>query len=682
MASPPADTTQERKAILPWVLLGGLVLLGLALRLLHLHALTGDVLYRYPRLDEDYYYNHAATIAAGGGLDLPFWRPPGLMLALALIIKLLGGGLLYPRLIQILLSGACILIVYAIARRFFSVAVALIAGGWVAIHAVLIDFTIAIKATTWVVFLDLALLWLLAEASERKSRWPPLAAGLTLGLSALFRPVILAFVPVAMIWIFLNREGKRLSVHLGLLLLGAALPVLPVAYVNSRAAGTPVMISTNGGINLFIGNNANYRETVVARPGERWNLLILRPASGAGFITEGPQRDRFYYTEAFRHIRRQPIESLLRWSRRLYLYANGHEIPRDTDIYLSRESSPVLGLLVSKGWPCFPSGVLIPLAIVGLAASWRRRRRLMLLWSFLLVQAVTMAVFFVASRYRAPSIPVLAIFAAAGLVWMVGAFRRRAKWGWTALAILAALTVLLNLSTFETRQSLRVEELYFRGNAMSREGDAERAATFYRRSVEIDSTDARPWRTLADQLQKMGRFDAEEIALRRAVALAPDQPKDRDRLVDFLRRRGDREAVLQALKDDLASITGLPGRAARTSFRIGVIYYEKGEYAEARAALERAYELDQDDWPRNVLQWFESVAVAGGKNHPAAEGEFWYAVAVTASRSGRPDVAVPLFHRAAELLRDDAVRSREIEEHLRRLGDTRGRNHNDAGGKP
>jgi len=672
MASSRELDIDGKRTFSPWLVLGALVLLALALRLLHLHEISRDVLYRYPRLDEDYYYDHAAAMAAGRPPELPFWRPPGLMLALAVVFKLLGGGLLYPRLIQILLSTSCVVIVYGLARRFFSTTVALIAAGWVAVYAVLIDFTVAIKATTWVVFLDLLLLWILAEASRRRSRWLPLAGGLALGLSALFRPVIIVFLPAVMLWIFLNREGKRLSLHLGLLLLGTALPILPVSVVNTRAAGTPVLISTNGGVNLFIGNNANYSETVVARPGARWNSLILRPATDAGFPVDGPRQDRFYYAEASRFVRHHPWESLLRWSRRLYLSANGHEIPRDTDIYLTRESSRVLAPLTSKQWPRFPSGVMIPLALLGLVVSWRRRRRLLLLWSFLLVQALVMAAFFVASRYRAPSIPVLAIFSAAGLTWLAAEFRRSVKRGLAASAVVIGLMAALNLPTFETRQSLRAEELYFRGNATFREGDAGKAASLYRRAIEIDSTDVRPWRTLADRLLEIGRTGEAEAALRRAVALAPGESEDRDRLVNFLDRRGDREGVLLALKDELDSHTDLPGRAARTNFRIGVIEYAMGRYGNASADLERAYELDRDNWTKNVSTWFESVAAGGTVGHSAEEGEFWYAVALIAVRSDQPERAVPILHRAARLLRDDPARTREIAEQLERVRTARG----------
>ncbi len=46
---------------------------------------------------------------------------------------------------------------------------------------------------------------------------------------------------------------------------------------------------------------------------------------------------------------------------------------RDQDIYPFRQYSPLLSLLVWKKWLAFPFGLLLPLALLGMALALRRR---------------------------------------------------------------------------------------------------------------------------------------------------------------------------------------------------------------------------------------------------------------------------------------------------------------------
>src|SRR5258708_7885864 len=93
-------------------------------------------------------------------------------------------------------------------------------------------------------------------------------------------------------------------------------------------------------------------------------------------------------------------------------------------------------------------GVLVPLAVLGVVVTWPMRRQLWILYAMTIAYAASVVFFYVFARYRYPLVPMLILFAAAGLTDMAalfttertddqpGAFRGRALW--TAAAVAGA----------------------------------------------------------------------------------------------------------------------------------------------------------------------------------------------------------------------------------------------------
>jgi 4-amino-4-deoxy-L-arabinose transferase-like glycosyltransferase len=99
----------------------------------------------------------------------------------------------------------------------------------------------------------LAFLW----ASERRSAWAWLAPGVLFGLTAMFRPEYLlagaAFVVLAALWSWRDREWKLGLAGAAVLLLGLVLPILPWTIRNVVVLDRVVPISTGGGKALYVG---------------------------------------------------------------------------------------------------------------------------------------------------------------------------------------------------------------------------------------------------------------------------------------------------------------------------------------------------------------------------------------------------------------------------------------------
>src|SRR5258708_33555699 len=63
-------------------------------------------------------------------------------------------------------------------------------------------------------------------------------------------------------------------------------------------------------------------------------------------------------------------------------------------------------------------GVLVPLAVLGLVVTWPMRSRLWILHAMTVAYAASVVLFYVFARYRYPLVPLLIVFAAAGVVEM------------------------------------------------------------------------------------------------------------------------------------------------------------------------------------------------------------------------------------------------------------------------
>src|SRR5262249_13784684 len=152
------------------------------------------------------------------------------------------------------------------------------------------------------------------------------------------------------------------------LLVGVLLPIAPVTLRNHAHGGEWVLLSTNGGLNLYLGNNDHYRDTFSLRPRRHWEELTTQPER-AGLTQPGAQ-SRYFTAKALSVAAHHPLREAGLFARKLYLFFNGAEIPRDSELR-------IFGV-----WPPFPDGILIPLALAGFVVGWRERRKLALLYGF------------------------------------------------------------------------------------------------------------------------------------------------------------------------------------------------------------------------------------------------------------------------------------------------------------
>ncbi|WP_375768573.1 glycosyltransferase family 39 protein [Archangium gephyra] len=409
---------------------------ALGVRLAYLLTARGPA-FDAPLIDADYYDYLGARLARGEGFDAgPFWQPPLYPLVLGGLYWLGGHGLWGPRLLQALLGALTAALACGVARRSSGRdAVGLGAGLLVALHGPLVFYDGELLATSLGTFLGTAALWLAVREAPRPGT--ALLCGVCIGLGALaVAPLLLLVLPLA--WALARGRPLRAV----LCVTACAAVVLCATAANRVRSGEWVLISANGGINLWLGNNADVDGAMAIRPGAAWEALVDEPVR-RGFHSPAAQ-DAYFHRKTLDWCRSRPLECAgnLLWKARLLLVAR--ELPRNEDLYVLRSQSPVLAALtVRPGGFALPYALLWPLAAAGLVGLWRRwrakedARAALTVAGAALMLAAPSVLFFVTGRYRAPLAPALCVLAALGLHVLVSRASSLAVPVGVALAVLA-----------------------------------------------------------------------------------------------------------------------------------------------------------------------------------------------------------------------------------------------------
>lgn len=587
------------------LILGAILVAAFALRLGYVLSQRADVLFDHPILDEAEYVEHARMLARGVGEDRPYWQPPGIVYALAATMKVAGPGLLVPRIVQVLVSVASCALVFLIGRRLFGVRVGLVAAAITAAHGVLVFECYELLPATWIVLFDLLALWLALRAAESRAPLAAFGAGLALGVSAAFSPTILPFAGVAAVFV-------RRPAAIAALIAGIALPIAPVAVRNHRHGGELVLVSTNGGLNFYLGNNPDYRETFAMRPGRHWEELTTEPQRHG--IQAPGAASAYFRRKATAFIFEQPGAAAALAARKLYLFWHGAEIPRDTDLYAARESSWLLAALVGPRPLPFPDGLLIPAALLGIAALWGERRRLALPLAMLATFAIVAMAFFATSRHRAPALPLFALFAAGGAATIVPRWR---AWGMPArLAAGAgalALVVVLDIPTWETRQSYAGELDFYRGLAARDAHHLREARDHLRRATVANPHDARGWFELGNLLDGQDAV----AAWQHAAAADPWDTRASRRIAQTLVRLGDLDGAIAALEASIGAHARADAHYAPDHLNLAFMQAQRHRTAAAVEHLRAALAADPDYTRGAVPRMAEAV-----RRDPGADPSF------------------------------------------------------------
>jgi len=501
-------------------------------------------------LDSEWYVALASRVAAGdwtlaaafeGGA---FPVSPLYVYVLAIVLGLSGGSLVAARVVQAALGVVAIACAMRSARDWFGDPAGLIAGLLLAGAGVLTFHEIVLlqSALDPVLIAALALVYGRAIQGDRWHAWA--GTGLLAALFALNRPnalIVAAAIGAGPLGRLLRRRQRPALLAAAAFAGAIAIGLAPAALRNLAVTGRLTLISSHGGLNFFIGNRAGADGTYEAPPGI--TPSIAGQAHDARVVAEAVAGRPLADPEVSGHfaglggswIRAHPNDAAALFARKLWPVAHRTELPLNYSYaYYERDEQTVLRWLPIGAW------CLVPLGVAGLAARPRAgvARAGYLAWAALVpLYAISVAVFFVAGRYRLPMLVPLAIAGAGGITSTVAALRTRR---WMDVSILLAAFGMAATATLWplALDDGRLEERVAMASALAglgRPADAmARAATVAREHPEPGTVHFR----VALALQAHGDLASAEAEVRRALSIDPKQPEAHAVLGQLLARAG------------------------------------------------------------------------------------------------------------------------------------------------
>lgn len=558
-----------------WIL-AAILLLALLVRVVYVLQSRANPFFLEPTMDAGYHLEWARAFARGESFQPgPFFRAPLYPWFLGVLLRVCDGDLLLVRLVQAALGTASIALAYLVAARAFERRTALVAAALGGGYWMLVYFDAELLLP--VLEVPTALLAILAAQRwhERPGRWRALQVGLALGLAAIVRPNVLLFAPLLGLWMLLERRAAGPRALLAALLpalIGLALPIAPITLANGLVGKDWALISTQGGVNLWIGNNPQSDGASAIVPGTRgdwwggYEDAIQQAEAAEGRALRPSEVSDHYVRRVRQWWRQEPVAALrlLGWKLRLFL--TDHELGNNQDErFFALHFGPLL-----RGLPV-GFGLIAPLALVGMFLCARRWRELFPLWGFVPVYAASVILFFVNARFRIPLVLPACIFAAHTLVWAWDAARARriaALGGVLGAALAAGLCVHAKPAGLRDNDAQGWWQL---GVYRMQHQDAPGALADFDRAVALDARLARLHRDRGLALAALGRAQEAEAELRAALDLDRSDPANLDELYEFL-ARADRFAEAQEIAQ--TSVDRLPSYG-RGHYNLGRALYQQ-----------------------------------------------------------------------------------------------------------
>ena len=578
-------------------------LCALAVRLAYLAQDAASPFFWHRLIDASHYHLLALRFVnhEWPGREALF-RPPLYPLFLGILYRFFGDDIVTLKSIQAALGALSCLLVYFIGRLAFERRfVAIVAALLCAFCGTLIYYDLEPLSANLEVFLLLLSLLTLLRAARGRSRAPHAAwalAGAAIGLAALNRGSTLLLLPFALGWLWLRqRRPGHDSAGATHFLKGAVVLVLslgaviaPLAWHNARHDELPESRFTHAilppppadstsvpstvrrivtgrfsplgwadGINVYVGNIPELQE--INRDDHvqhfAWFAQILAEPWQAG-VRGASGHSRYFLRKTAAYVRAHPMASLRLLVRKAIEVVNGTEVPRGRRLYAERLHSSVLRVLLWRRGIAFPSGLLIPLGLLGLwlaRASWRCHG---LLAGALAAQVVYLLGFFVTARYRAPVLPLVAIYAAAALDRVADLIRDR-RAGLRAAAIFVVFLAVCNFPLDPVDETPSIVEEYNLATELEQQRRLDEAIVHYQAALRaaavrtepdvagVPNTVASIHYNLGTALHRLGRLDQAIASYQAALWLRPDSTEIQNALAQAL---ADANAVKGASHSD------------------------------------------------------------------------------------------------------------------------------------
>jgi hypothetical protein len=457
----------------------------------------GSPLGHYPVVDARWHMLWAEAVSNGNlFIYAPFFRAPLYPWLLGGWFALFGPGVVSGALLSMAAGAATTVLLHRTGLAFTSRGAAfLVAASWAV-------WGTALLYQGFMLIEPLYVLLLCATFSALCRRPDSPAPWFLLGLSCVARPGAVLLLPVSIL-LFRPRVRSWTAWFI---------PVLSIWAVNMISGDPGTVISSQGGINFYVGSGPDadgvtaFAPTGHREPSGELPYVDNVWAASLAPLPDGtsPSGVSSYWTRlTLGHISSHPVGSLTLLCRKALFLVSPVEIPCNYDAYYMGRISPLAGVLVTGPPFAFPGLILwllLPGALLaGRAGEFEKRA---MAWALTL--AVGLAPFFITARFRLPLIPFMLLF-------MVPRFLRVWKRGLLMAPLGAAIGVGLAVLTGPAVETSGVNMPFHDGMANYSSGNRREARSLFmqaweRASARIDGVDLNG----TDALYNLGVMDLED----------------------------------------------------------------------------------------------------------------------------------------------------------------------------
>lgn len=512
---------QTESKILLWI-----AAIGLIIRLLFIVETQNTPFVQSLFSDSKIYNDFALDIAQNNnwlGTDV-FFMAPVYPYFLAVIYKIFGNSLYLIRLIQAFFSTASIFIIYVITRNLFSKRSAVLAALISAFFSSFIFYSGLILSETLQIFFASVLVLSLTneyKSEKRKNIW----IGIWLGVLALFRANILIFaIGYSIYYFFVIAKSFRVttrSINIAAFIVGIFIVILPVTIRNYIVANDFVLLTSNGGINFYIGNN-DKSVGVFTTPTD---FNFASDMSGERFAEKLSHRDlsasdaSAYWTEqAFDFIKSKPDKAAYLFINKFCLFFLPEENPQSAimdEKFYAENYSKVLQL------PLIKFEVISILLIFGLIILWKSRNKYGLLYIFILSYILSAIIFFVNGRFRLAILPAAIPIAAFSIDSLIE-YAKSKNFSEIKNPIIITVLFILAINIISIKPKFTDYEAYLHlGDIAYQQENLDEAIYYYNLSL-VHQDNFMTFVNLGNALAKKKDFKNAEVAFNKAIERNPN----------------------------------------------------------------------------------------------------------------------------------------------------------------
>ena len=471
-----------------WFLLTLIFLSSLIIRLIYLIQIKDNPFFIPRSLDPLFYHEWGIEISKGNWLgSTPFEGLPLYAYFIGIIYKAFGVNVFILRLFQMITGAMSCVFIYLLGKKVFNPKIALMASLAAVFYKPFIFYDAMIIGTNLSVFLYiLTLITAVIYLNTLKKKYG-LICGFLIGLAVLCRPPILILPLVIMLTFLFDRplkQVKKFLIGFIFIIIGIIIVFTTVITRNYIVTNEVILLTSHGGLNLYVGNNPDATGKFRSLPGigRQSNKMLANSKRIAeretGKKLTSSEVSNYWKYKALVFIKNNPLKFLTLSLKKIYLFFQGGEISDFRNILFFKRFSSIMCFPL----PCF--FLIIPWAIYGLIMSFSTNRSIALLRNFLVGYVFLIMLYFINSRYRMPVVPVLLLFAGFGVFKTIEFFTENKKK--FLISISAVLSLYLITGIFAEKQNVADDYNELASWYLLEKKDHARAICLYKEALKLD----------------------------------------------------------------------------------------------------------------------------------------------------------------------------------------------------